>query len=359
MEFLARVYYGNTLRDWVTALFMMLGSVLVARALYWVLGVWAMQKAKQTKTKLDDQMVHVLQGPVLLFVALVGARLSLMRLRFSDDVQRWLGTGFSMLLSLSLAWLITRAYRGFHESVLVPAAARSETSFDDQILPVLRSGITLVIWTLGLIIGLNNAGVNVGALLAGMGLGGLAFALAAQDTIANVFGGFTIFVQKPFKIGDLIIFDGRTGRVREIGLRSTRLEDFTTAHAIYVPNSQFTKNLIVNVSADPGHWAPRTYRLAPDTSAAKVEQAIALIREAISGHPDVDKHNCRLNNFDNHTIELYTEFHVRSFGERWRVITEVHLAIMRVFEQHNIRFALPIRVLYDDRAAEPPVAAQS
>lgn len=352
MDFLSHVYYGDTLLDWAIVFSMVLGSVLVARALYWVLGFWVKRLASRTKTTLDDLLVEVLQAPVVCLVALSGARLSLMRLHLSEDARHALSTVFSVLMSLSIAWLLVRLYRGIHEGYLVPAAARSETTFDDQILPVLRSGITIIIWSLGLIVGLNNAGFNVSALLAGMGLGGLAFALAAQDTIANVFGGLTIFVQSPFKIGDLIIFEGRTGRVKEIGLRSTMLEDFDTAHAIHIPNSQFTKITIINVSADPGHWVTRVYRLPPDTTAAKTELAIAVLREAIGGNPAIDKINCRLNTFDNHTIELYTQYHVKSFAVRWGVITEVHLAVMRLFEKNDLRFALPIRVMYAEPAAK-------
>jgi MscS family membrane protein len=355
MEFFAHVYYGNTLFDWTVTLFMMLGSALAARALYWVLGTWVKRLTMKSKTTLDDLMLQIVQGPIVLLLALTGMHLSLMRLHLPDNVRTAVGNVFSVVVALNVAWLLTRAYQGLHEGYLIPAAAKSETTFDDHILPFLRSGITLVIWALGLIIGLNNAGFNVGALLAGMGLGGLAFALAAQDTIANVFGGLTIFVQRPFKIGDLIIFDGRTGRVKEIGLRTTRLEDFTTAHAVFIPNSQFTKSSIVNVTADPGHWVPRTYRLPPDTSAAKVELAIATIRKAVSGHPDIDKVNCRLNTFDNYTVELYTEYHVRSFGDRWRVITEVHLAIMRVFEENGLRFALPVRLIQEDRQTKEEI----
>lgn len=356
MGALKGTYYGNTLLDWAIALLIVLASVIVGRTLYWLLGVWAKRRAAQSNSQLDRHILRVLQGPVLFIIAFLGARLGLTRLHFSEDVQRTLSNVFSVILSLSIAWFFTRAYRGFHESYLVPATAKGETSFDDQILPALRTGIILVLWSLGLIVGLNNAGINVAALIAGMGIGGLAFALAAQDTIANVLGGITIFVQKPFKLGDMIIFEGRTGRVKEVGLRSTRLEDITTAHAIYVPNSQFAKNAIVNVSADVGHWVPRTYRLAPNTSAANVELAIALVIETAGGHPDVDKSNCRLNAFELQTIELYSEFHVRNFADRWRVITEVHLAIMRRFEEKGIRFAFPIFVVHEGQKAKDDIA---
>jgi MscS family membrane protein len=352
MSFLYRVYYGDTLLDWVISLSLVLASVLIARAVYWVLGFWLKRLLRKTKTTLDDLLVELLQGPVVCGVALTGTRLSLMRLHFSEGGQRAVATGYSVLFSLCIAWLLVRVYRAIHEGYLVPIAAKSETTFDDQILPVMRSGISLVIWTLGVIVGLNNAGFNVSALLAGLGLGGLAFALAAQDTISNFFGGLTIFIQNPFKIGDLIVFDGKTGRVKAIGLRTTQLEDFDTAHSIFIPNSQFIKSTVVNVSADPGHWVSRTIRLAGDTRAEKVEQAIALIKEAIGGHPDVDSCLCRLNTFENHTIELFAYYHVRRFGDRWRVMTEAHLAMMRRFEQSDIRFALPIRVMYDDRAAK-------
>lgn len=349
MGFLSRVYYGNTLLNWVISLSLILASVLAARAVYWVVGFWVKRLTSRTKTTMDDLLVEMLQGPIVCIIALTGARLSAMRLQMSEGAQRVVGTAYSVLLSLCVAWLLVRVYRAIHEGYLVPLAEKTETTFDDQILPVMRSGISLLIWTLGFIVGLNNAGFNVGALLAGLGLGGLAVALAAQDTIANFFGGLTIFVQNPFKIGDLIIFDGKTGRVKEIGLRTTRLEDFDTAHSIFIPNSQFIKSTVVNVTDDPGHWATRVLRLAPDTTAAKAEQAVALVHEVIGGHADIDKVNCRLNTFDNFTIELMLQYHVRKFSDRWRVITEVHVAVMRAFEQNGIRFALPVRMIYNDR----------
>lgn len=98
MSFLYRVYYGDTLLDWAISLSLMLASVLVARALYWVLGFWLKRLLSKTKTTLDDLLVDMLQGPIVCIVALTGARLSLMRLHFSEGGQRAVATGYSVLL---------------------------------------------------------------------------------------------------------------------------------------------------------------------------------------------------------------------------------------------------------------------
>ena len=133
-----------------------------------------------------------------------------------------------------------------------PTNKGNGTQFWGQILPLIRTIIKLIIWSLGLLIGLKNAGFDVGAMLAGLGIGGLAFALAAQDTVSNMFGGITIFLQRPFKVDDLIMFEGKEMIVKEIGLRATRLTDESYGHTIYIPNSMFTGGIITNISAEPG-----------------------------------------------------------------------------------------------------------
>ncbi len=109
------------------------------------------------------------------------------------------------------------------EEYVVPIAEKSESDFDDQVLPIMRKGIRAVIWIMGIIIGMDNLGIDITAMIAGLGIGGLALALAAQDMVKNIFGGIMIFLDKPFKIGERIQIDGFDGTVEEVGLRSTRV----------------------------------------------------------------------------------------------------------------------------------------
>lgn len=358
LEFLTQTYYGNPLSEWVIALLLALGAVLVARGLYWVLGNWVKRLVRRTQNQVDDVVVDIMEEPIVFLVALIGARLSLARLTLAADWVFALDSAFYMVVSLGVAWMLVRLYQAFHEGYLVPMARRSETSFDDQVLPTLRSGVSIILWTLGVLVGLNNAGYDVGALLAGLGIGGLAFALAAQDTVANIFGGITIFLQKPFKMGDLIEFEGKWLEVKEIGLRATRLENFDTGHAVYVPNSTFTGGAIVNISAEAGIWVERTLKLAPDTSAAQMQAALTLIRTLVEGHPDVDRVLLRFNTFDNHALEVFLVYHVRRFADRWRVINDINLTLLTEFERHRLRLALPVMVVQGARPQPAPDGAR-
>lgn len=344
-SFLLDVYYGNTLLDWTTTLLLALGVVVVARAVYWFFKNWVKLLVRATRSRMDDVILDIVEEPVVFLIVVFGTQWALGRLTLEKPFSEWFVSAYSLAATLGLAWLIARFYRAFHESHLVPMVRKSDTTLDDHLLPTLRSGLTIIIWTIGVVVGLNNAGWDVGALLAGLGIGGLAFALAAQDTVANFFGGVTILLQKPFRVGDLIEFSGKTMTVKEIDLRATRLEDFDTGHAIYIPNSMFTNGMIVNVSAEGGFWAARTLRLSPDMPSAQVEKALRLIEETVKAHPDVDRCLLRFNTFDNYSLEILLVYHIRKFGDRWRVLTDVHLSLMRVFEQNQIRLALPISVL--------------
>ena len=354
--FLTQTYYGNTLSDWLIALLLVLGSVLAGRAVYWLFGSWIKFIARRSRSRVDDVMVDIVEEPLVFLVILVGVRLSLLRLTLPETAADWLGKGFSMAAALGAAWLIVRLYQAFHTGYLVPMARKSATSFDDQLLPTLRSGLTIIVWLLGILVGLNNSGVDVGALLAGLGIGGLAFALAAQDTVANIFGGVTIFLQRPFKIGDLIEFNGKQMVVKEIGLRATKLEDFDTNYLITIPNSQFTNGVIANVSAEPGHWVARTLKFAPDSSASQVEQSLRVIKSALGRNPGIDKVLVRFNGFDNYAYEVLVVYHITSFGERWRVMSEAHLSLVRAFEQTNLRLAVPVMMVEQRLPGGRPLA---
>ena len=116
-----------------------------------------------------------------------------------------------------------------------------------QFGPILQKTLRALVWILGIISGLTNAGYDVGALLAGVGIGGLAMAMAAKDFVANIFGGVTVFIDKPFTVGDRIKVNGIDGTVQEIGIRSTRLSTLEN-RMVTIPNHQFTDQMVENVT---------------------------------------------------------------------------------------------------------------
>ncbi len=352
-EFFSRTYYGNTVGQWLTTFLMILGAVILGRALYWIFSRSLKATIRRNKLQFDDVLLDALEEPVVLLVTLGVVRLIVNRLTLEPALLKTVDNILGMIFALLIAWLLTRIYEAVNNSYFKPLVRKTSGAFDDQVLPLLRRGIIAIVWVLAIIIGLNNAGYDVGTAVAGLGITGLAVALAAQDTIGNIFGGITLFAQKPFLIGDLIEFDGKQYTVKEIGWRATIAEDWNTGYKVTIPNSKFTNGVIANVSAEKGYWFEQTIRLAGDLRASQVEQALQDIRDSVCCHPSIDGHKVRFETFGTNAFEFLVLFHVSSFDQRWQVITDANLDVLRRFEAHGIRLAAPMQVTVNGASPAP------
>ncbi|MCB0410493.1 MAG: mechanosensitive ion channel, partial [Flavobacteriales bacterium] len=222
-EFLAKEFYHNTVGDWFISLLIILGAVIVGKILYWFFGKVVKQLTSKTKTRLDDILVDMIEEPIVLAITIAGLWVGLHRLEFTDWWQIWMGKIYHILLAINITWFIARLVDAIIEEYVVPLTEKTESDLDDQILPIVKKGLRSVIWILGVIVALNNAGYDVGALIAGLGIGGLALAMAAKDSVSNIFGGIMVFTDKPFKVGDRIKIGGYDGVITEIGIRTSRL----------------------------------------------------------------------------------------------------------------------------------------
>ncbi len=343
-ELFERTYYGNTVFQWLTTFLIILGIVILGRLFYMVVARAVKRLAARSRVQLDDLVIDSLEEPLTVILVLLASRSALNRLTLSPGMANFVDAALGVAYALLAAWLITRLYDAIHRRYLVPLANKSSGAYDDQLLPLIRKGIRIIVWVLAIIVGLNNAGYDVGTVIAGLGIGGLAFALAAQDTVGNMFGGIILFGQKPFLIGDLIEFEGKQYVVKEIGWRATVAQDWNTGYRVTIPNSKFTGGVIANVSAEKGYVWSYTLKLAADTTYAQMQLALNDIRESICCHPQIDDHNVRFETIGNHAMEVLVIYHITEFEQRWRVITEVNLDLLRRLETHHIRFAAPVQM---------------
>lgn len=279
-------YYGNSLAQWAISFSLILFSILVGRVLYWAIGNWVKRLVKFTSSDLDDILVDLLEEPLVAVFVLLGTRYALNRLQFTESVQTWLDSGFRVLLILVATWLIVRIHDAMHRRYLEPFVQKSETDLDDQLLPILRSGFRFILFALGIILALNNAGYDVGAVLAGLGIGGLAFALAAQDFVSNLFGGVMIFLGRPFKLGDRIRVLGSEGYVRTIGIRTTLIETFSGAK-IMLPNQVFISQTLENLDVAAWYYQEEIFRLHRETTIEQIEQFMQTITAALASDPNL------------------------------------------------------------------------
>jgi MscS family membrane protein len=345
-DFLAKEFYYNTIGEWAIALLILVGSFILSKLIYWIFGNVIRRASKRTKTKIDDIIVDMLEKPVILGLTIFGLWYGIRQLVFPDTIVDWINNVYMALITLTVTWLLSRLVDAIIREYLAPLTEKTESDMDDQLIPVIRKGLRGSIWILGIIVALNNAGYNVGALLAGLGIGGLALAMAAKDTVANIFGGITIFTDKPFRINDRIKLNGFDGTITEIGIRSTRLKTLD-GRLVTIPNAKFTDGMVENVSVEPWRKVLINLGLVYDTPSEKMEKAMELLHNIALGNPDVeDEHHVGFNDFGASALGIIFIYYIKKGSDILGTQTAVNLAIKKEFEAHGLEMAFPTQTIY-------------
>jgi MscS family membrane protein len=228
-------------------------------------------------------------------------------------------------------------------------AQKSEGTYDDQLVPIVRTGVKVVLIAVASIMIIQNAGGDVGSLLAGFGIGGVAVAMASKDTIANLFGSLVIFIDRPFQIGDWVEIGGQEGTVEEVGLRVTRIRTFANS-LITVPNSTLTTTPINNWSKMQKRRIKITLGLSYDTNADQMEQAVEAIREVLRTDERISQEFFLVNftEFGPSSLDVFIYCFTKTtrWDEYLQVRQEVFLKFMRSMEKLGLSFAFPSQSVY-------------
>ena len=243
------------------------------------------------------------------------------------------------------------------EYELTKFVSRDDNEFDMNFVQMVRVVAKVLIVIFGVIYLLKAAtGKPMTTLLAGLGIGGLAVALAAQDTLKNLFGSFVVMIDKPFIVGDWVYVEGSHATVEEIGLRSTRIRSFS-GHVITIPNEKMATMSIENVQRRPYIRRLMNITVTYDTPVDKVEKAVSLIKDILKDrtelHPDYQP-KVHFNEFNDASLNILVVYWFER-TDYWASVAfneEINFAIMRAFEAEGIEFAFPTTTTYlahDDR----------
>jgi MscS family membrane protein len=345
-EFFNKSFYGNTLGDWALALLIIIGALVVGKFLYWVFSGVLRKLTSKTKTKFDDIILDMIEEPIVFAITVAGIWFGLKQLILPEALQLGVANSLQFLIVLSVTWLIARLLESLFTHLLVPMADKSQNDLDDQLLPIVRKGVKSAVWILGVIVALNNAGYEVGAVIAGLGIGGLALAMAAKDTVSNVFGGFTIFTDRPFSLKDRVRVDGFDGTIEEIGIRSTRLRTLSGT-LVTIPNATFSGNSVENVSQEPFRKVVLNLGLTYDTKPEDMEKAISLLREIKEAADDVEeKVIIGFNGFGDFAMNILLIYYVTKGASIIDTQTKINLEILKRFNEEGLEFAFPTQTLY-------------
>ena len=229
---------------------------------------------------------------------------------------------------------------------------QTESKMDEQLVPIMTRTLQGVIITIAILSALQLLDVNVTALIAGISIGGLAIALAAQDTVKNLFGSFTIFLDRPFQIGDWVNFNGVDGTVEEVGFRSTRVRTFANS-LVSVPNGKLSDMVINNYGLRVYRRYSTTITITYGTRPELIEQFVEGLRQIVSIHPDTrkDAFYVHLNGMSSSSLDIlfYIFFDVPDWDAELKAKEEILLATLRLAEELGVEFAYPTTSVHVER----------
>lgn len=237
-------------------------------------------------------------------------------------------------------------------------AQRSESKLDDQLIPLLRQAARLLVLVLGGLLVLDALGVDVWKLAAGVGIGGLAFALAAQDTVANFFGSINIFLDRPFQIGDWVVIGKVEGVVEEVGFRSTRVRTFYNSQ-VTIPNSQITNANVDNMGRRNRRRTKFVLGLTYDTPPDLLQAYVEGVRGILAAHPYVEKNSYEVHvwNLGDSALQILVYYHldVPGWTEELETRSQNILEFLRLSEALGVSFAFPSSSVYIESSPEKPL----
>jgi MscS family membrane protein len=253
-------------------------------------------------------------------------------------------------VTIAIFWFILRLV-GILDIYLKRWAAATESTIDDMLVHIVGKTLRLFIILIGAMIIIQNmTGLKIGPLLASLGIGGLAVALAAKDSIANFFGTLTILFDKPFQVGQRITIDKYDGTVESVGFRSTRIRTLT-GHLVTIPNEKLVNSSVENIGERPYIRWLTNIGITYDTSPEKVEKTVQIIREILENHEGMKEDfppRVFFNGFNDWSLNIMVIvwYHPPNYWDYQAWLQKTCLEIMHRFEAEGIDFAFPSRTIY-------------
>ena len=326
-------FLGIPAEKWFMAIAYIVGGFLVGIVASWIFKNIFRRIFAKTKTRLDDILLAAVAKPIVAIIVFIGIRMGIDVLTLDPGVAPWVDKAITILIAGAVAWAFAKLLDGLMEEYLVPYVRKTEGDLDDQLLPILRKA------------------ASIGAILAGLGIGGVAIALAAKDTLSNFFGSVAVFVDRPFKLNDRVKVAGFDGYIVEIGIRTSRLKTLDN-RIVTLPNSLFTAGAIENVSSEPAAKVAKVIQLDTAVGYEGTLRAIAILREIGESAPGIAPGTVvSLMDFGESSFDVTFIFFIAKDADYFGTINAVNLEVLRRLEEAKLPLAFPTRVIVERKGS--------
>jgi len=332
---------------WIACGVVVLLAIFLRHVITNVIFHYLKKLAERTETTLDDKLFPALESPAATLVMVLGIFSALTVLQLSERADKLVNGGATMAILGVILWGVIRAGGAVLDHMEEIAHQRQLTVA--TFMPLIKKTLMVFAVILGVLIIAQSMGAQVGVFLTSLGIVGMAIALAAQDTIANLFGSFVVVVDQPFRVGDIVRIGAAEGKVEDIGMRSTKIR--TSARTlIVIPNKSVASEAIINFTRMPQRRVDQTLGLSYDTTPDQMEAILADFRKILNDEPGVQTGSSTVNfaSYGESTLDVQIVYFAADpdWGKHMALRERINLAFMRAVAARNVSLAFPTHTVH-------------
>src|SRR5256886_258915 len=343
--------FGEPLWKYLASLIYIFLAFYASKFLDFLTRVWL--KKWTSRKQLTDLLLGLLNGPIKIIAFVVFLNIGLEMFDWPEVIKKILDKGLKVIIAATITYAVLKLIDLSMGYWRQRSVADTDRTFDEQLLPIIRKSLKVFIVVVVVLVTSQNLGFDITAAIAGLSVGGLALGLAAQDTVANLFGAVAIFMDKPFRVGDRIQLDSVDGTVETIGLRSTRVRNLD-GHLITIPNKTVGNATITNITRRPNIKTTMNIGITYDTPTEKVKRALQILEEIYKNHAKTFDCLISFNKFADSALNIQVVhwWNSTDYKEYLAGLQEMNLALKEGFDKAGISFAFPTQTLYVKQDSE-------
>lgn len=351
---------GNPLWQYFASLIYIVVAFAASKLLEVIIQAYLKRRSGETSSRITDVVLELLRGPIKVVTFVILLHVGLRVLAWPEWAAQLISNALKVVVACSVTYVALKLVDLAVGKWQKRAEYAEGNLLDVQLFPVIRKSLKIFVVVLAFLVTSQNLGMNITGLIASLSIGGLALGLAAQDTLANLFGAVSIFADKPFRVGDRIQLDTIDGTVEAIGLRSTRIRHLD-GYLVTVPNKTIANASITNVSKRPNIKTVMNVGVTYDTPAEKVQRAMELIQQIYGPHPKTADLIISFNKFESSSLNILVVHWWNSidFKEYLSGVQELNLELKRRFDAEGINFAFPSQTVYLRQEQDPQSAGRN
>ena len=338
---------GQPLWKYLSFLIYVVLAFYVAKFLDFIINSWLKRLTAKTETKYDDLVLDLLRGPVKIVSFVVLLNIGLNVFDWPASAEKYFSRGLVVIVACSVTYVIIKIVDLLLGLWREHVVSEQDKIFAAQLFPIFSKVARSVIIVAAILLTADNLEIEIKTLLAGLSVGGLALGLAAQDTVANMFGAVAILLDKPFHIGDRVKVESVEGFVESIGLRSTRVRNLD-GHLVTLPNKLMGNAIITNITRRPTIKTEMNIGLTYDTPVEKVKRATLLLDEIFQSNPKTVDLIISFNKFADSALNIFV-VHIwngTDVKQHFAEMQVLNLKIKERFDAEKIEFAFPTQTVF-------------